>query len=57
MIILNQRIKTMKSADTDSFIIYIQTEDIYENIEDDIEKRFNTSNNKVNKPLLGNLEE
>ena len=46
MIILNRRIKTMKSADTDSFIIYIQTEDIYENIEDDIEKRFNTSNNK-----------
>ena len=30
--------------DTDSFIINIKTEDFYEDIEDDVEKRFDTSN-------------
>ena len=33
--------------DTDSFIIYIKTEDFYK----DIEKRFNTSDYKVDRPL------
>ena len=37
--------------DADSFIIYIKTEDVYEDIADDIEKRFDTSNCEVNKPL------
>ena len=37
--------------DTDSFIIYIKTEDVYENMADDVEKRFDTSNYKVNRPL------
>ena len=37
--------------DTDSFIIYINTEDIYEDIGDDVEKRFDTSNYEVNRPL------
>ena len=38
--------------DTDSFIIHVKTsEDIYEDIADDVEKRFDTSNFEVNRPL------
>ena len=37
--------------DAGSFIIYIKTEDVYENIADDVEKRFDTSNYEVNRPL------
>ena len=37
--------------DTDSFIINIKTEDFYEDIADDVEKRFGTSNYEVNRPL------
>ena len=34
--------------DTDSFIIHIKTEDFYEDIADDVEKRFDTSNYEYN---------
>ena len=37
--------------DTDSFIIYIKTEDVYEDIADEVENRFDTSNYEVNRPL------
>ena len=37
--------------DTDNFIIHIKTEDVYEDIADDVEKRFDTSNYEVNRPL------
>ena len=37
--------------DTDSFIINIKTEDFYEEIANDVEKRFDTSNYEVNRPL------
>ena len=37
--------------DADSFIINIKTEDFYEDIANDIEKRFGTSNYEVNRPL------
>ena len=37
--------------DTDSFIIYIKTEDFYKDIADDVEKRFDTSNYEVDRPL------
>ena len=37
--------------DTDSFIIYIKTENVYDDIADDVEKRFDTSNYEVNRPL------
>ena len=37
--------------DTDSFIIYIKTEDVYEYIADDVKKRFDTSNYEINRPL------
>ena len=36
---------------TDSFIMHIKTEDFYKDIADDVEKRFDTSNNEVNRPL------
>ena len=37
--------------DTDSFILYIKTEDFYKDIADDVEKRFDISNDEVNRPL------
>ena len=37
--------------DTDSFIMNIKTNDFYEDIANDIENRFYTSNYEVNKPL------
>ena len=37
--------------DIDGFIINIKTEDFYEDIANDVEKRFDTSNYEVDKPL------
>ena len=37
--------------DTDSFIMNIKTEDFHEDIANNVEKRFNTSNYEVNRPL------
>ena len=37
--------------DTDSFIIYIKTEDFYKDIADDVECKFDTSNYEVDRPL------
>ena len=37
--------------DTDSFIMNIKTEDFYKDIADDVEKRFDTSNYEVDRPL------
>ena len=37
--------------DTDSFIMSIKTEDFYKDIANDIEKRFDTSNYEVDRPL------
>ena len=37
--------------DTDSFIMHIKTEDFYKDISNDVEKRFDTSNYEVNRPL------
>ena len=36
---------------TDSFIIYIKTEDVFEDTADDVEKRFYPPNFEVNRPL------
>ena len=36
-------------ADTDSFVIYIITEDFYKDIAGDVERWFDTSNNDENK--------
>ena len=37
--------------DTDSFIMNIKTNDFYEDIANDVENRFDTSNFEVNRPL------
>ena len=37
--------------DTDSFIMHIKIEDFYKDIANDVEKRFDTSNHEVNRPL------
>ena len=37
--------------DTDSFIVYIETGDIYKDIVEDIEIRFDTSNYELERPL------
>ena len=37
--------------DTDSFIMHIKTRDFYEDIADDVEKRFDTSNYECSRPL------
>ena len=37
--------------DTDSFIIHIKTEDFYEDIANDAEKRFDTSSYEVDRQL------
>ena len=38
--------------DKDSFIVYIKTKDVYSDIAKDVETRFNTSNYKLDRPLL-----
>ena len=37
--------------DTDKFIVHVKTKDFYIDTADDVEKRFDTSNYEVNKPL------
>ena len=37
--------------DTESFIMHIKTEDFYQDIADDVEKKFDTSNYETNTPL------
>ena len=38
--------------DTDSFIVYIKTDDIYKGIAEHVEIRFDTSNYELETPLL-----
>ena len=37
--------------DTDSFIVYLKTDNIYKYIAEDVETRFDTSNYKLDRPL------
>ena len=39
-------------VDTDSFIVDVKADDIYKGIAKDVEKRFDTSNFEIDKPLL-----
>ena len=54
MIILTQTIQIIHNCymDTESFINHIKTEDAYEDMEDDVQQRSDTSNNEVHRPLL-----
>ena len=36
---------------TDSFIVYAQTDNIYKDIAEDVETRFDTSNYELDRPL------
>ena len=37
--------------DTDSFIFHVKTDDIYQDIAEDVETRFDTLNYKIDRPL------
>ena len=37
--------------DTESFIVYIKADDIYKDIVEDVETRFDTSNYELDRPL------
>ena len=37
--------------DTDNFIVYIKTDDIYKDIAEDVKTRFDTSNYELNRPF------
>ena len=37
--------------DTDSFTAYIKTDDIYKDVVEDVESRFDTSNYELDRPL------
>ena len=37
--------------DTPSFIVHIKTDDIYKDIVEDVQTRFDTSNNELDRPL------
>ena len=39
------------SADTDNFIVYVKTDDIYKDISEDVETRYDTSNFELDRPL------
>ena len=41
----------LRYMDTDCFIVSIKTEDVYKDIANNVEKRFDTSNYEVNRPL------
>ena len=36
---------------TDSFLVHVKTEDIYKDIAEDVETRFDTSNSEIDRPL------
>ena len=62
MITLSQSIKAAKVCyiDTGSFVIHIKTEDFYEDITNDVEKQFDTSNydenDKIPLPIGKNVK-
>ena len=41
----------LRYMDTDSFIVHVETDDIYKYIPKDVKKRFDTSNNEIYRPL------
>ena len=46
MIVWNQNMVKMQNCymDTDSFIVHVKTEDIYKDLAEDVEAKFDTSN-------------
>ena len=37
--------------DTDTFAVYLKTDDIYKDVAEDIETKFDTSNQELDRPL------
>ena len=55
MIMENQNMVKKQSLfymDTGSFIVYIKTDDFYQDIAEDVETRFDSSNYELDRPLL-----
>ena len=46
-----QHNRKLSYMDTDSFIIYLKTDDVYKDTADDVEKKLDTSNHEVNRLL------
>ena len=44
-------VKVQCYMDADSFIVYIKTDDIYKDIAENIETRFDTSNYELDRPF------
>ena len=42
---------SLRHINTDSFIVYIKADDIYKDISEDVETRFDTSNSELDKPF------
>ena len=48
---LNKILEKLCYIDSDSFIVYIKTDDIAEDIAEDVETRFDTLNYELDRPL------
>ena len=48
---LNKILEKLCYIDSDSFIVYIKTDDLAEDIAEDVETRFDTSNYELDRPL------
>ena len=51
MIILNQSTDAMQNYTTWIHIVHIKTKDVYEDIKNDVEKIYDTSNHTIERPL------
>ena len=51
MITLNQSTDAMQNYTTWIYIVHIKTEDVYEDIKNDVEKIFDTPNHTIERPL------
>ena len=46
-----KKIKKLCYMDRDNFIVHVKTDDIYKVIAEDVERRFETSNFEIDRPL------
>ena len=56
MIVLNKKKAKLCYIDTDSFIVHIRTDDNYEDIAEDLETRFDTSNYELDHCLTEKMK-
>ena len=48
---VKMQVKMICNMNTDSFVVHVKTDDIYKDISEVIERRFDTSNNELEKVL------